>query len=137
MSKIAVIYWSGTGNTEAMAQAVAEGAGADASVFAVSDFDASAVDEFDAVVLGCPAMGCEVLEESEFAPFFDTVKEKLAGKKVALFGSYGWGDGEWLRSWEADCAAAGIELAAESVICADAPDEEALNACRTLGSAFA
>ena len=78
MSKIAVIYWSGTGNTEAMAQAVAEGAGADASVFAVSDFDASAVDEFDAVVLGCPAMGCEVLEESEFAPFFDAVKEKAA-----------------------------------------------------------
>ena len=137
MSKIAVIYWSGTGNTEAMARAVAEGAGVNASVFAVSDFDAAAVDKYDAIALGCPAMGCEVLEESEFAPFFDAVKSKLAGKKVALFGSYGWGDGEWMRSWEADCTAAGIDLAAESVTCADVPDEEALNTCRTLGAALA
>ena len=137
MSKIAVIYWSGTGNTEAMAQAVAEGAGADASVFAVSDFDASAVDEFDAVVLGCPAMGCEVLEESEFAPFFVAVIEKLAGKKVALFGSYGWGDGEWMRSWEARCAEKGITLAADSVTLNEAPDEDGLAACKALGAALA
>ena len=135
MSKTAVIYWSGTGNTEAMAQAVAEGAGA--ALFTVSDFDASRIAAYDGVALGCPAMGSEVLEEGEFAPFFDAIKPALAGKRVALFGSYGWGDGEWMRSWEADCAAAGIALAAESVICADAPDAETLAACRALGEAIA
>ena len=135
MSKTAVIYWSGTGNTEAMAQAVAEGAGA--ALFTVSDFDASRIAAYDGVALGCPAMGSEVLEEGEFAPFFDEIKPALAGKRVALFGSYGWGDGEWMRSWEADCAAAGIALAAESVICADAPDAETLEACRALGEAIA
>ena len=134
MSKIAVIYWSCTGNTEAMARAVTEGA--NAALFAVSDFDASAAGEYDAFALGCPAMGCEVLEESEFAPFFEAVKPQLAGKKVALFGSYGWGDGEWMRAWEAECADAGIALAAESVICTDAPDDDALNACRALGAAL-
>ncbi len=135
MSKTAVIYWSGTGNTEAMARAVAEGAKAD--LFAVSEFDASTVTQYDGVALGCPAMGSEVLEESEFEPFFDAVKASLAGRKVALFGSYGWGDGEWMRTWEADCAAAGISLAAESVICPDAPDGETLAACAALGAAIA
>ena len=136
MGKIAVIYWSGTGNTEAMARAVAEGAGPQAAIFAVSEFDVSAAGEYDAFALGCPAMGCEVLEESEFEPFFNAVKPAISGKKAALFGSYGWGDGEWMRNWEDDCAAAGIILAAESVICADAPDEDALDACRALGAAL-
>ena len=138
MSKVAVIFWSGTGNTEAMAQAVAEGAkaaGAEADLLTCTEVNG--VEAYDAVALGCPAMGAEELEDSEFLPMLESIEAARAGKKTALFGSYGWGDGEWMRSWEADCAAAGIELAAESVICADAPDEEALNACRTLGSAFA
>ena len=137
MSKTAVIYWSGTGNTEAMAKAVAKGAGLGAQLFAVSDFDASKVDGFDAFALGCPAMGSEALEDSEFEPLFEEIKTKLAGKKVGLFGSYGWGDGEWMRSWEDNCAGAGISLAAESVICNDAPDDEALEACRALGETLA
>ena len=137
MSKTAVIYWSGTGNTEAMAKAVQKGAGLGAQLFAVSDFDASKVDAFDAFALGCPAMGSEALEDGEFEPLFNEIKGQLAGKKVALFGSYGWGDGEWMRSWEDDCAGAGITLAAESVICNDAPDDEALEACRALGEALA
>ena len=137
MSKTAVIYWSGTGNTEAMAKAVAKGAGLGAQLFAVSDFDASMVDGFDAFALGCPAMGSEALEDSEFEPLFEEIKTKLAGKKVGLFGSYGWGDGEWMRTWEDDCAGAGISLAAESVICNDAPDDEALEACRALGETLA
>ena len=136
MSRIAVIYWSGTGNTEAMAKAVAEGVSGLAEVFAVSDFDLSSVDEYDAFALGCPAMGCEVLEESEFEPFFNAVKTALSNKKVALFGSYGWGDGEWMRTWETECADAGIQLAVKSVICTDTPDEEALNACRDLGASL-
>ncbi len=137
MSKTAVIYWSGTGNTEAMAKAVQKGAGLGSELFAVSDFDASKVDAFDAFALGCPAMGSEALEDGEFEPLFNEIKGQLAGKKVGLFGSYGWGDGEWMRSWEDDCAGAGITLAAESVICNDAPDDEALEACRALGETLA
>ena len=137
MSKTAVIYWSGTGNTEAMAKAVQKGAGLGAQLFAVSDFDASKVDAFDAFALGCPAMGSEALEDGEFEPLFNEIKGQLAGKKVGLFGSYGWGDGEWMRTWEDDCADAGITLSADSVICNDAPDDEALEACRALGETLA
>ncbi len=128
MSKIAVVFWSGTGNTEAMADAVAEGAkgaGAEVSVFNVTDFSADKVDEFDAIAFGCPAMGAETLEDSEFEPVFNECEPKLNGKKIALFGSYGWGDGEWMRTWEATCKSAGAVLAAERVICNDAPEEEA------------
>ena len=137
MSKTAVIYWSGTGNTEAMAKAVLKGAGLGAQLFAVSDFDASKIGAFGAFALGCPVMGSEALEDGEFETLFNEIKGQLAGKKVALFGSYGWGDGEWMRSWEDDGADAGINLAAESVICNDAPDEEALEACRALGETLA
>ena len=140
MSKVAVVYWSGTGNTEAMAKAVLRGAqdaGASAQLFAVSDFDAAKAADFDALAFGCPAMGSESLEDSEFEPVFDEVKGSLTGKRVALFGSYGWGDGEWMRSWEENCTAAGITLAADSVICNDAPDDEALEACKALGAAIA
>ena len=94
--KVAVIYWSGTGNTEQMAQAIAEGAGAD--LFAVSDFSGK-LDVYDRVAFGCSAMGDEVLEESEFEPFFAEVEGELSGKTIALFGSYGWGDGQWMRDW--------------------------------------
>ena len=137
MSKTAVIYWSGTGNTEAMAKAVAKGAGLGAQLFAVSDFDASMVDGFDAFAMGCPAMGSEALEDSEFEPLFEEIKTKLAGKKVGLFGSYGWGDGEWMRTWEERCSAAGAVLACDSVICCEAPDDEASAACRALDAALA
>ena len=139
MSKIAVVYWSGTGNTEQMAFAVLEGAkekGADAVLFQASEFDASMMDSYDAVAFGCPAMGAEVLEEDEFQPLFDSCETKLSGKKIALFGSYGWGDGEWMRDWEETCKRAGAELVCDSVICNDAPDEEALSACKELGGAL-
>lgn len=138
--KIAVVYWSSTGNTEAMAQAVAEGArkaGASAELFTATEFDGGKVDAFDAIAFGCPAMGAEELEDSEFAPMFESCESKLSGKKIALFGSYGWGDGEWMREWENDCRAAGIPLACESVICCEAPDDEALDKCRALGRALA
>ena len=139
MSKIAVVYWSGTGNTEQMAFAVLEGAkenGTDAVLFQASEFDASMMDSYDAVAFGCPAMGAEVLEEDEFQPLFDSCETKLSGKKIALFGSYGWGDGEWMRDWEETCKRAGAELVCDSVICNDAPDEEGLSACRNLGGAL-
>ena len=139
MSKVAVVYWSGTGNTEMMAQKVAEGAkeaGAEVSVLTCADFSADDVDAYDAIAFGCPAMGAEVLEESEFQPMFDACKPHLQGKKIALFGSYGWGDGEWMRSWEEDCISAGATLACGSVICQDDPDNSALAECEALGKAL-
>lgn len=139
MRKVAVVYWSGTGNTEAMAAAVAEGIrekGAEAALFTAAEFDASMVDNFDAIAFGCPSMGAEQLEESEFEPMFSACEPKLQGKKIALFGSYGWGDGEWMRSWEETCAADGAVFACESVICNDAPDDDAQAACKSLGAAL-
>ena len=137
MSKIAVVYWSGSGNTEAMAEAVAQGAGEGAQLIQVSDFGADQVDEYDAIAFGCPAMGDEVLEESEFEPVFESCKPVLSGKRIALFGSYGWGDGEWMRNWEQNCRDCGAILACDSVICNNAPDDEAAVSLRELGSALA
>lgn len=134
MGKIAVVYWSGTGHTQTMAEAVADGA--QAELFTAADFDAARAGGYDAIAFGCPSMGNEQLEESEFEPMFDACKPQLGGKKIALFGSYGWGDGEWMREWESDCEAAGAKLAAQSVICQDEPDDEALSACRALGRAL-
>lgn len=139
MSKIAVVYWSGTGNTEMMANAVAKGArenGAEAVLLTPTGFDSSMMDDFDALAFGCPAMGAEVLEESEFEPMFGAVETKLSGKKIGLFGSYGWGDGEWMRNWEATCRDDGALLACEPVICCEAPDDDALGACEALGAAL-
>ena len=134
MSKLAVIYWSGTGNTEAMAKAVAEGAKEKgAAVDLLTCADVGDISAYDAVALGCPAMGAEELEDSEFLPMLEGIEPELAGKKVALFGSYGWGDGEWMRAWEARCAEKGITLAAASVMANEAPDDDALAACRALG----
>ena len=138
--KIAVVYWSSTGNTEAMAQAVDEGArkaGASAELFTATEFDGGKVDAFDAIAFGCPAMGAEELEDSEFAPMFESCESKLSGKKIALFGSYGWGDGEWMRTWEDTCRNDGASLVCDSVICQEAPDDDALNACRSLGESLA
>ena len=129
--KTAVIYWSGTGNTEQMARAVAEGARAE--LFSVSDFSGDVAD-YDRIAFGCPSMGDEVLEESEFDPFFSSVEGKLFGKKTALFGSYGWGDGEWMRKWVDRAKAAGADIVnGEGFIVNDAPDEAGLAGCRALG----
>ncbi len=138
--KTAVVYWSGTGNTEAMAQAVANGAkaaGADVTLFTADSFSADAAAEFEAVALGCPSMGSEELEDGEFRPMFDAVKGALTGKKVGLFGSYGWGDGEWMRNWQDECGEAGITLVMDGVICNEAPDDEAAANCEALGKALA
>ncbi len=139
MSKVAVVYWSGTGNTEAMANKVAEGAkaaGAEVEVISADDFDGTDISGFDGVAFGCPAMGDEELEDSVFQPVFEACEAKLAGKKVALFGSYGWGDGDWMRSWEEKCQNDGVALAVDSVICNEEPDDEAQAACIELGKAI-
>lgn len=139
MSKIAVVYWSGTGNTETMAKAVAEGVkenGAEVEVIGAAQFDAAQMDAYDAIAFGCPAMGAEELEETEFAPMFDGCRSRLSGKKIALFGSYGWGDGEWMRTWEESCRSDGAVLACDCVMCNEAPDSDGIEACKKLGKAL-
>lgn len=133
--KVNVVYWSGTGNTETMAEAVAEGAknaGAEVAVIGVSDADSSVLDA-DALVLGCPAMGAEELEESEFEPFFTSIEGKIADKRIGLFGSYDWGDGEWMRTWQDRVSADGAILIADGVIANNTPDETAILDCKDLG----
>lgn len=140
MSKTAIIFWSGTGNTKAMANAVLDGAktvNEDVKLFNVSEITANEAAEYDTLILGCPAMGAEVLEEDEFEPFFTELEGKIAGKNIALFGSYGWGDGEWMRSWEERVNAAGAKLVCDSVIANDAPDDEAIVNCNELGKVSA
>ena len=138
--KTAVVFWSGTGNTEAMANAVADGMkekGAEVSVLGPSEFTADKVAEFDAIAFGCPAMGNEVLEESEFDPMFTGIESALKDKKIALFGSFGWGDGEWMRNWEERCKQAGANLVCESVMVNDASDADGVESCKKLGAALA
>ena len=141
MKKTAVVYWSGTGNTEAMAKAVAEGmesAGAQVTMLTPDQVKASELSAYDAIAFGCPAMGSEVLEEMEFQPMFDEVKRSLGGKSAALFGSYGWGDGQWMRDWCERAKEDGAQLFSdEGLICNETPDDDVQAACRKLGADLA
>ena len=136
--KVRIVYWSGTGNTEAMAQSAAQGvqaAGGEAELLPVAA--APAAVEEEVILMGCPAMGSEELEESEFEPWFAAVLPSLAGKRVGLFGSYDWGDGEWMRIWQTRVQEAGGIMIADGLICNNAPDAQALAACEALGAAAA
>ena len=141
MSKVAVVYWTGTGNTEAMASAAVDGVregGAEAELFTASEFDASMLSSFDAVAFGCPSMGSEQLEDSEFEPMFAALEGSLNGKKIALFGSYGWGDGQWMRDWVQRAQDDGAQLfSEEGLICNESPDDDVQAACRKLGADLA
>ena len=141
MSKMAVIYWSMSGNTEAMASAIAEGArgaGAEVDLMQVSEVSVDQALSYPLLALGCPAMGAEVLEESEFEPFFAQLEGRLSGKKVALFGSYGWGDGQWMRDWCERAKEDGAQLFSdEGLICNETPDDDVQAACRKLGADLA
>lgn len=133
--KVSIVYWSGTGNTELMAASAAEGAkraGADVEMLTAAEADASVLTS-DALLFGCPAMGAEQLEETEFEPFFSAIEGKLAGKKVGLFGSYGWGDGEWMRTWTERVKKAGGVMIADGMIANEVPDEAASAECEALG----
>ena len=139
--KTAVVYWSGTGNTEAMARAVAEGmtaAGAEAVLLTPAEVAPGDLNAYAAIAFGCPAMGAEQLEESEFEPMFAALEGSLNGKKIALFGSYGWGDGQWMRDWEERMTAAGATvLNGEGLICQETPDDDAIKQCEELGEQLA
>ena len=141
MSKVAIIFWSGTGNTEMMANAIADGAkeaGAEVSLLPVSATGADQAAGFDRLALGCPAMGAEVLEEMEFEPFFAERESKLSGKRVALFGSFGWGDGQWMRDWYSRTDEAGAVMVGEEGLMAhELPTSEVLDRCKALGKELA
>ena len=138
MSKVAIVFWSATGNTETMANCIAEGAGAAAAIVPCAEMDAAKLGEYDVVAFGCPAMGAEQLEESEFEPMFAGLEGSLNGKKVALFGSYGWGDGQWMRDWKARADGANANVYQdEGLMINEAPDEEGLAKCRAFGAGFA
>ena len=141
MDKIYVVYWSQTGNTEAMAEAVARGIrseGKESVVVEVGSISPEELKEEAVFALGCPAMGAEVLEESEMEPFVETLETFVKGKTVGLFGSYGWGNGEWMRDWEARMQQAGANvIGGEGVICQETPDQEALEKCEELGKNLA
>ena len=137
MEEIYVVYWSQTGNTKEMAEAVGAGieeAGKTAKVVEVGSISAEVLKDAAVFALGCPAMGAEVLEEEEMEPFVAEVEKFASGKKIALFGSYGWGDGEWMRDWETRMQNAGAELVGGAgVMCNEAPDADAVVACKALG----
>lgn len=141
MEKIYVIYWSMSGNTQAMAEAIAKGindSGKEAVVEYVSEASVSELQDAKVFALGCPAMGAEVLEEGEMEPFVSEVEGIAAGKKIALFGSYGWGDGQWMRDWEermSGCGAAIINGA--GLICHETPDDAMISECENLGKQIA
>ncbi|GAB6087860.1 flavodoxin [Alkaliphilus crotonatoxidans] len=137
MKKVSVIYWSGTGNTEAMAKAVAEGAqaeGAEVKLMSVDQASVEDVTEADAVALGCPSMGSEVLEESEMEPFIESLQGKVTGKPTVLFGSYDWGNGEWMKDWEERMDSYDSKVVVEGLIINLTPEDEDLEKCRQLGS---
>ena len=135
MANTAVVYWSGTGNTEQMAEAIARAA--DAALFTSEEFKPEQVADYQAIAFGCPSMGAEELEDGSFLPLFEGCQAHLKGKKIALFGSYDWGDGEWMRTWQADCENLGAVLVQEGLICHLEPEEEDLQACTALGEALA
>ena len=136
-----IVFWSGTGNTEKMASVIADGivkGGKEAELINVSEASNEVFDNEDVVILGCPAMGDEILEESEFEPFVESIAAKIKGKKVALFGSYGWGDGQWMRDWQQRTEAAGAKLAAaEGLIVHLTPEAADLEQCAALGKSLA
>ncbi|KEJ91311.1 flavodoxin [Synergistes jonesii] len=140
MGKIAVIYWSSGGNTEAMANAIAKGIASQdvcAEVYTVSEFGGKNLNDYEKFALGCPSMGVEVLEESEFEPFVASVEKQLSGEKIALFGSYGWGDGEWMRNWEKRMLDDGCLVFETGLIINLTPDEEGIKKCEEFGARFA
>ena len=140
MKEIMIAYWSGTGNTAAMAAILGKGiqdGGATAKVVSVEDIKADDLKDYPVFALGCPSMGNETLEETYMEDFVTEVESFASGKKIGLFGSYGWGDGQWMRDWEERMNAAGATVVnGEGVIAHEAPDAEALEACRSLGKAL-
>lgn len=141
MSQVNIVFWSGTGNTAAMAEFIAQGvkeAGAEAVLLPVSDADVNDLKDAKAFALGCPSMGAEQLEEMEMEPFMEALEGSISGKKIALFGSYGWGNQEWMRDWEDRIASAGATVVdGEGIAVNGAPGGDEAEQCKTLGRTLA
>jgi flavodoxin short chain len=141
MKKILISYWSSSGNTEAMAKQVAQGAtdaGAEAVLKNVAETTPDLVKEAAAVAFGCPAMGDEELEEEQVEPFIKRLgSAELGGKPLGLFGSYDWGDGQWMRSWVERMKGLGAQVDGEGIIAQLEPDAAALAKCLELGKRLA
>lgn len=136
MNKVALVYWSGTGNTESMANYIVEGLksqSVEVDVFTATEFSLDNVNNYEVFAFGCPSMGAEELEETEFEPMFSSVKSSLKGKNVALFGSYGWGDGEWMVNWQQDCIDNGCNMICDPVMANETPEGDAIDNCKNLG----
>ncbi|WP_101772433.1 flavodoxin [Peptostreptococcus faecalis] len=140
MKSVGVFYWSGSGNTEKMAEAIGEGlkkAGVEFDLCNITN-GAGDVNGYEKLMFGCPSMGMEVLEEAEFEPFFEEAEKSISGKKVALFGSYGWGDGEWMRNWQDRVSDQGADLFnGEGLVVNETPDDDAVEECIGFGESFA
>ncbi len=140
MKSIAIIYWSGTGNTQAMAEAIAQGIeeeGKSADLMEVSEAEGKDITAYQGVLLGCPSMGDEVLEEGEFEPFYTAIENDLQNKQVGLFGSYGWGDGQWMRDWEERAKEAGLKVFEEGLIVNETDNQKDIDQCMAFGKRFA
>jgi flavodoxin short chain len=140
MANIGIIYWSGTGNTEKMAELVEQGAKEAGATVTRKNVASASVDElagYDVVVFGSPSMGAEVVEESEMVPFVASALPGLKDKKAALFGSYGWGDGEWMRNWSAELKSAGVNLLDDGLIVNETPNGESADLCLAYGKKLA
>lgn len=140
MKKVAIVYWSGTGNTRKMADLIAEGAvseGAEVELFECNSFSESMIPNYDVIAFGCACMGCEELEDEEFLPMFEACKSELVGKEVALFGSYGWGGGEYMTSWEEECKGLGMNLIQPGCAVNELPAGETEIQCIEFGKAIA
>ena len=139
MSKVAIIYWSGTGNTEKMAEAIysrLKEKEVDADLIQAGAFTSADIDKYNAFAFGCPAMGNEELEESEFEPMFESVEDKLADKPTIIFGSYEWNDGQWMLDWQERCENTGINLSDDGLAVYDSPSDEDIISCQSLADSL-
>ena len=141
MDKVYIIFWTQGGNTGAMASAIGDGvkeAGKEPVFLSPSEAKVSELTELNGFAMGCPAMGCEVLEETEMEPFVSEVESIIKGKKIVLFGSYGWGDGQWMRDWEERMKSAGaIIIGGEGIIAHEMPQDADIERCNNFGKQLA
>jgi flavodoxin short chain len=140
LKTMVIVYWSGTGNTKEMAEALAAGAAStevQVSLLSVDKASPEEVLQADGIALGCPAMGGEVLEELEMEPFVSELEQGVANKPMILFGSYDWGNGQWMRDWTERMQKGGACLLDEGLIQQGALDATSEEACKQKGAKFA